>query len=117
MIILPAILESFRSLVSKSYKVTFETNELTPEQMVGLNSGLGTFGYLAFKEDPFKQSEKDMIESLESDFEDPKKSQGQRLRGVLYRLWEQSPEGFDTFVKFYDHKTEKIIGHYKDMLE
>lgn len=117
MIILPAILESFRSLKDKSYKITFESNELTPEQAGGLNSNLGDFGYLAFKEDPFKQSEKDMIDSLESDFEDPKKSQGQRLRGVLYRLWEQSPEGFDTFTKFYDHKTEKIIGHFKEKLD
>ena len=89
MIILPAILESFRSLKDKSYKIVFESNELTPEQVVGLNAGLGAFGYLAFKKDPFKQSEKDMIDSLEVDFEDKKKSQGQRLRAVLYRLWEQ----------------------------
>ncbi len=117
MIILPAILESFRSLKDKSYKIVFESNELTPEQVVGLNAGLGAFGYLAFKKDPFKQSEKDMIDSLEVDFEDKKKSQGQRLRAVLYRLWEQTPEGFDTFPKFYDHKTEQLINHFKDKLD
>jgi len=117
MIILPAILESFRSLKDKSFKIVFETGELTPEQMVGLNSGLGDTGYLAFKEDPFKQSEKDMIDSLESDFEDKKKSQGQRLRGVLYRLWEQKSEGFETFPKFYEHKMEILIGHFKEKLD
>jgi len=117
MIILPAILESFRSLKDKSFKIVFETGELTPEQMVGLNSGLGDAGYLAFKEDPFKQSEKDMIDSLESDFEDKKKSQGQRLRGVLYRLWEQTPENYDDFGKYYEYKTEKIISHFKSKLD
>ena len=117
MIILPAILESFRSLKDRTFKVTFETNELTPEQIIGLNSSLGNAGFLAFKNDPFKQSEKDMIEGLEADFEDPKKSQGQRLRAVLYRLWEQSPEGYDNFPKFYEHKTEQLINHFKDKLD
>jgi len=117
MTILPAILESFRSLKDRSYKITFETNELTPEQAVGINAALGNAGYLAFKDDPFKQSEKDMIESLESDFEDPKKSQGQRLRAVLYRLWEQQSEGYDTFPKFYEFKTDQLINHFKDKLD
>ena len=117
MIILPAIFESWRSLKDKSYKLTFESFELTPEQVVGLNSSLGKAGYLAIKEDPFKQSEKDMINNLEADFEDKKKSQGQRLRGVLYRLWEQTPEGYEDFVKYYDFKMEKMINHYKDKLD
>ena len=117
MIILPTIFDGWRSLKDKSYKLVFESFELTPENAVGLNSSLGQAGYLAFKLDPFKQSEKDMIESLESDFEDKKKTQGQRLRAVLFRNWEQRPEGFDTFVKYYDHHTEKIINHYKDKLD
>ena len=88
MTILPAILESFRSLKDRSFKIVFESNELSPEQVVGLNESLGDFGYLAFKKDAFKQSEKDMMDKLESDFEDKRKTPGQRLRGVLYRLWE-----------------------------
>lgn len=85
--------------------------------MVGLNESLGQFGYLAFKQDAFKQSEKDMIQSLESDFEDKRKSPGQRLRGVLYRLWEQTPDGFDTFAKYYDSKMETLIEHFKGKLD
>ena len=92
MIILPSILESFRSLKDKSYKIVFESNELTPEQMVGLNGSLGRYGFLAFKEDEFKQSEKDILNNLESGFEDKRKSSGQRLRAVLYRNWEQKDD-------------------------
>ena len=117
MIIIPAIFDGWRSLKDKSYKLVFESFELTPENAVGLNGSLGQAGYLAFKLDPFKQSEKDMIDSLESDFEDKKKSQAQRIRAVLYRNWEQKPEGFDTFTKYYEHKTEIIINHYKEKLD
>lgn len=116
MIILPAIFESFRSLKSKDYKLNFESNELTPEQMVGLNESLGQFGYLAFKQDMFKHSEKDMLSKLESDFEDKGKTPGQRLRAVLFRLWEQSPEGYTDFNLFYQFKMEKLISHFKEKL-
>ena len=117
MIILPAVFESWRSLKDKSYKLTYESFELTPEQIVGLNTSLGQAGYMAFKIDPFKQSEKDILNNLESDFEDKKKSQGQRIRGVLYKNWEQKPEGYDTFQKYYDYQTEKYINHFKDKLD
>jgi len=117
MIILPAILESFRSLKDKSYKIIFESNELTPEQMVGINESLGKFGYLAFKSDPFKQSEKDLINSLEADFEDKKKSPGQRLRGVLFRVWETYPEGYVDFPAYYTAKIETLINHFKGKLD
>ncbi len=116
MIILPAVLESFRSLKDKSYKIVFESIELTPEQVVGINGALNDFGYLAFKEDTFKQSEKDMMEKLESDFEDKKKTPGQRLRGVLYRVWEQDNEGYTDFGKYYDFKMERLISHFKEKL-
>ncbi len=116
MIILPSIFESFRSLKDKGYKLLFESNELTPEQMVGLNESLGQFGYLAFKIDPFKQSEKDVISKLESDFDDKKKSKAQRLRGVLYRNWEQKPEGYEDSERYYDFYMEKFINHQKNKL-
>jgi len=117
MIIIPVIFEGWRSLKSKDYKLTFESNELTPEQSAGLNESLGEFGYLAFKKDAFKQSEKDMMGKLESDFEDKRKTPGQRLRGVLFVLFEQNNEGFTDFTKFYESKMEKIIGHFKNKLD
>lgn len=113
MIILPSILEGFRSLKDKTFKIVFASNELTPEQAAGLNSVLGDFGYLAFKEDPFKRSEMEMLESLEADFEDKRKTPGQRLRGVFYRLWEQNNEGYSDFGRYYEHNMEKVIAHFK----
>lgn len=117
MIIIPAILESYRSLKDKTLKITFETNEPTPEQLTGVALNIQKFGYLAFKDEPFKQKEKDVIESLKSDYEDQGKTPSQRLRGVLYRLWERDNEGFKNSVDHYNSKMENLIQHFKSKLD
>ena len=46
------------------------------------------------------------------------KSPSQRLRAVLYVLWEQQwKERFSTFALFYAHYMEKIIDQIKEKLE
>jgi hypothetical protein len=117
MTIYPAILESWRSLKDKSYKITYESFELTPEQAAGINADLGKAGFVAFKEDAFKDKEKEFIDTLESDFDDQKKPPSQRLRAVLYRNWEQKAEGYEDFQLYYNFKVEKIITHYKNKLD
>jgi hypothetical protein len=44
------------------------------------------------------------------------KSQSQRIRSVIYLLWEQKPEGM-TFEQYYQNKTEKYIEHLKGLIE
>lgn len=117
MVVVPAFLESYRSLKDKTLKITFETNEPTPEQLTGIALNIQKFGYLAFKEEPFKQKEKDVLESLKADYEDTGKTPSQRLRGVLYRLWEKQPEGFKNSVDHYNSKMETLIQHFKKLLD
>jgi len=117
MIIIPAILESYRSLKDKTIKIVFETNEPTPEQLTGIALNIQKFGYLAFKDEPFKQKEKEVLESLKSDYEDSGKTPAQRLRGVLYRLWEKDNEGFKNSVDHYNSKMETLISHFKSKLD
>lgn len=117
MIILPVILESLRSLKDRTYKLVFDTQELTPEQLGELGINLQSFGYLAFKNEPFTTDEAEAVESLKADYDDTGKSPGQRLRGVFFRLWEQDPEGYDDFNLYYKFKMEKVINHYKKMLD
>ena len=116
MIIIPAILNSFSSLKDKTLKIVFETNEPTPEQIMGIAAASGTFGYLAFKTDTFKKQETDALESLEADYEDKGKTPGQRLRSVLFVNFQNNNEGFDTFTRYYDWAMERIITHYKNKL-
>lgn len=114
MIIIPAQMEGFRTLKDKTLKVTFETNELNPQELLGIAENINTFGYLAFKKEPFGEKEKEMLENLESDYiESSGKTPSKRLRGVLFKVYESNPEGFKSFATFYDHYMEKIIEHYK----
>lgn len=117
MIILPGILESFRSLKDKTFKIVFETNELTPEQLTGIGMNINKFGYLAFKETPFKDKEREVLEQLTPDYNDTGKSPSQRLRGVLYRVWELDKEGYEDYNRYYDFHMEKIITHFKTKLD
>lgn len=117
MIIIPAQLESYRSLKDRTLKITFETNELNPKDLLGVAENLTQFGYLAFKPEPFKKEEREMIEQLETGYEDRGKTPSQRLRGVLYRNYEKDNEGFDTFTRYYDHHMEKIVTHFKSKLD
>ena len=117
MIIIPAILESYRSMKDKTIKIVFESNELTPEQMLGVASNHQQFGYMAFKNEPFKNNEKEVIENLKADYEETGKTPSQRLRGVLYVNFEQANEGYKTFTDYYNAKVETIINHYKSKLD
>ena len=116
MITLPVILESIRSLKDKSYKLTFETSELTPEQFTGIGQNLQNFGWLAFKKAAFGEKDKAMIDSLKVDYEDGRKSQSQRLRNVLYRVWENNPEGYKDHNLHYKYYMDQLINHFKAKL-
>jgi len=117
MLIIPAILQSFSSLKDKTLKIVFETNEPTPEQLLGVANNIQKFGFLAFKEDVFKEKEKEAINSLDTEFEDKGKSRSMRLRNVLYVNFEQNNEGYETFNDFYNSKMEKLINHFKNKLQ
>jgi hypothetical protein len=117
MIILPAQLDGFRSLKDKTLKITFETQELTPAQTGEILAMTGSFCYLAIKPEHFKDVEKNVLSDLKAEsYEFGGKSSSQRLRGVLFRLWQQDSEGFDSSVKHYEHHLEKIITHFKSKL-
>jgi len=117
MLIIGGQLESYRSLKDKTLKLTFETQEPTPEQLVAISNNTQKFGYIAFKEEPFKQSEKKMLEDLKSEIEIQGKSKGQRLRAVLYVNWQQAAEGYQVFDDYYNHHMERMIMHWKNKLD
>ena len=117
MILIPAILTTFRSLKDKTMKLEFETNELSPEQLAGLAQNLQAFGYLAFKQDTFKTEQLAVIEELKADYEDKRKTPSKRLRDVLFIAWKQHSEGYEDFEAYYNSKMNKFIEHVKSKLE
>jgi len=115
-ILLPAIFEGSRDLKDRSKKLTFQTNEITPEQASNLQTCVQQFVYLAIKLEPFSKEQVDVINTLKNDFDEFGKNPSQRLRAVLYRLWEQGNEGYKDFNLYYQFKMEGFINHLKSKL-
>lgn len=96
-----AILDGFKTMKDGSLKITLVTRELSPEQMAKIISNLNK--EVLSIDIPEEQSEV--------------KSPSQRLRGVLYKIWEShEKEKFDSFELFYRHMMEKIIDYYKEKI-
>jgi len=117
MLILPAFLESYRSLKDRTLKLVYETSELSPEQISTLHTSVNKTGFLAFNTEPFNDKNLVTLTELEVDYDDPKKTPSKRLRGVLYYNWEKTPEGYKTFEDYYKSKMETIIVHFKGKLD
>lgn len=117
MIILGCQLDGIRTLKDRTLKVTFETQEMNPQELLGLMENVNQYGYLCFKKEPFTESEKKIIEEMKSDYNERGKSSAQRLRSVLYLMWKQNNEGFDSSIKHYEHHMELILTQYKNNLD
>ena len=117
MLIIGSVLESYRSLKDKTLKITFETQEPSGEQLVQIATLIGKFGFLAFKEDALKENDKKLLENLKSDYEETGKTKSQRLRGVLYRMYEQDNKEYEVFDDYYNYQMERLINHFKNTLE
>jgi hypothetical protein len=113
---LPAILDSFRSMSDRGLKVTFTTGELSPQQMADVQWSFQKAGFLAFSPDPFATAELEEIDKLKVEFTDTGKPASQRMRAVLYKLYELDKEGYKAFSDYYTAKMEQLIEHFKSRL-
>lgn len=110
--LLPGYVERIATRKDKSVAITLGTQELTPAkagELFEMQDKLVAI-YLSPK-DSIPQKELDQVDQLNPEFGG--KTQSQRLRNVLYKLFEQNKEGFKDFESFYKHHTEKIIDHFK----
>lgn len=117
MLIFVTVLENITSRKDHTWKLTLGTQELLPDQVKELSMALNKFVFTALKVDEFKSEEEEILENLESGFEDTGKSQAQRIRAVLFVLWKQDKKGFDSFDLYYRHMTEIYINHLKGKIE
>ena len=113
---LAAQLEGYRSLKDRTLKLTFETNELSPDDMANIQGALMSVGFLAYSPDPFTSKELDELNNLKVEFNDTGKTPSQRFRAVLYRAWEQNDERYSIFEDYYRAHMEKFINHIKAKL-
>ena len=116
-LIFAATVESIRTRKDGTAAVTMGTQELSPAvagQLFGLQNAIV---FVALKVEDFGKAELEALEALKADaMETGRKSDAQRLRAVLYKLWEQDPEGYADSNSHYIAKMEKIINHFKNKL-
>lgn len=110
-ILLPMTVENIRTRKDRTVALTIGTQELTPEKAGEIFNLNGKFGYAYLSAEEVKTEDMEVIDSLEPDM--PTKSPSQRLRSVLYRMWEKSPEGYQDHNLHYLHHMEEIISKYK----
>jgi len=100
----------------RSVSLTFITNnEQTSEQLMELDKQIDQRGILYFKpKGVLTTAEADELDNVDIELEG--KTQSQRLRNVLFVLWQQSDTNIE-FKEFYKQKTELIIQQIKDRLK
>ena len=116
MITLSAQIQSLNSRVDRSWRLTLGTQELSPDMIGTLGSMQNQVCFVAINPDPFTTKQKEIIENTKAELSDNGKTHGQRLRGVLYRMWEQDNEGHKDFHDYYIIHMDKIISHFKTKL-
>jgi hypothetical protein len=118
-LLIPVQLDNYSNRKDKTVSIRFITQEMSPVQIMNIHKMIDAYGYLYFKaETEITQSEKEELDALHTDLlDDPSKTPSRRLRGALYRLWEQDPKGFTEFGGFYKSHMEKLIQQIKDRLD
>src|SRR5689334_21528894 len=110
---LSAQLLKVESRADRTYKLIFNTQELKGEQAAMLLPLLQSQGWLLF--DPQEIDEID-IPNEKPDLMTGTKTQAQRLRGVIYRIWEQRGKPGDS-ESFYRTYMERLIEREKSNLD
>lgn len=114
-ILIAGYVEAIRTRKDKTVAITVGTQELTPQKagdLFSINGQLIT-AYLSAK--GVSQDEEEIIDSIEPEL--PGKTPSQRMRNVLYRMWEQDKEGYTDKNLHYLHWMEKIIDGLKQKLK
>ena len=108
------------TLADGTLSINIHTQELPEETMMRVFSLRKCPGMVLISSDDISKAEQEEVEKFTTDFEVGKtKTASQRLRAVLYRVWEQEgqPRGYTDFPLFYESQMERIINKYKSTLE
>lgn len=116
MINLSVILEGVASRADRSWKLTFGTQELQPEDLTKIAAMQQSVCFLAVNPNPFTNKELEIIKNTKAELADSGKSLAQMQRGVMFLNWKNEPEGYENFHDYYIVKMDKIRNHLKSKL-
>jgi len=105
------------TLADGSLSINIHTQELNDDSMTRIFALRKKPGMVLISSDSIDQEEIDIVEKFTIEHEVGKtKSSSQRLRNVLYRVWEQGNQVTD-FTIWYEAQMERIINKYKTTLD
>jgi hypothetical protein len=115
-LILSGTIESISTRQDGTIKFVFGTQELDSSQAGQLFQLRNTYAKCLLSDTNITPIEDKIID--EEVMKDGRKikTQSQRMRAVLYRVWETTTQTQD-FDQWYNSETEKIIEHYKTKLD
>lgn len=108
-------IENIATRKDKTVKIILGTQELSPAKAGELFQLMNQIAVCYISPKTISQSEIDQVDKIDPEFEG--KTQSQRIRGVLFKLFQQDSEGFKTFDDYYHNKTEKYIEHLKTKIQ
>ena len=116
MILISGQIEALSTRKDKTIKIIFGSQELSPNEFTELFKLNQAFCYVGIKEEPFIKDEVSLLDNLRTDL-DNLKTPSQRLRGILFRNFEQDNKGYKDFNSYYIAEMELISNHYKSKLD
>lgn len=113
-VLLPATLSKVASRKDRSYTLSFDTRELSGTEAATLLGELMNEGWLLYS--PNEDLKEADVPDEKADSMTGQKTQAQRLRGVIYRLWEQNGKKGNSN-EYYISVMESLIDQLKERLE
>ncbi len=106
-------IQKISTLVDGGMKLDIITSELPPDQTALLFSLKGKQGWFLFADNDIQESD---IPKESAMVDKNEKTPSQRLRGVLYKLYEKNKSGKETFAEYYNKNMEKILETLKEKI-
>ena len=119
-------IDKVSTLADGSLRIYVGTPELSNETMVNVFNLIKKPGYVLVSANAINQDQIDAVEKATTNAEFSEKTPSQRMRGVLYKLWEKTQpktmngDGVMEYVDFdlfYKRQMNKIIDHFKSKLD
>jgi hypothetical protein len=114
-IILPVVIENIATRRDRSVKIVLGTQELSSGKAGEIFTLLNNLAVVYISPKEVDQKEIDQVDKLDPDM--GSKTQSQRIRNVLYKLFEQDHEGHKDYDSYYRAKTELYIEHLKAKIQ
>lgn len=119
-------IDKVSTLADGSLRIHLGTPELSNETMVKIFGLIKRPGFVLVSTNNISQDQIDAVEKATANTEFNEKTSSQRLRGVIYKLWEQTQPKqtnvdsgsleYVEFDLFYKRKMNEIINHLKTKL-